>query len=191
MDATLYAEKLKKIKGGYRRVLSHIATYTSEHVHIADKDEYKEKLRSIRNQFDKFIKDVNTVMVELDKENEQTRIDEISKIEVNARNALEKNEKEVKEKIKAIINENKTKNPKVNHAQESENGDIQVLKSVSIKNEMLKVKRAKEMTENEVREKIHKTPHNLVASIGKREQRSPLCVCRHSYIRSHTHGNRS
>ena len=75
MEATLYAEKLKKIKVGYRIVLSHIAKYTSEDVHIMDKDEYKERLRSTRNQFDKFIKDVNTVMVELDKENEQTRID--------------------------------------------------------------------------------------------------------------------
>ena len=165
MEATLYAEKLKKIKGGYRRVLSHIAKYTSEDVHIMDKDEYKEKLRSTRNQFDKFIKDVNTVMVELDKENEQTRIDEISKVEANARNALEKNEKEVKEKIKEVINENKTKNSNVNHEQ-SENGDVQVLKSVSIKSEILKVKKAKEMTVNEVREK-----NSQVYRLGKNGQR--------------------
>ena len=38
MEATLYAEKLKKIKVGYRIVLSHIAKYTSEDVHIMDKD---------------------------------------------------------------------------------------------------------------------------------------------------------
>ena len=73
MDATVYAEKLKKIKIGYRSVLSHIAKYTSEDVHIADKEKYEEKLKSISNQFDEFMKDVNTVMVELDEENEQTK----------------------------------------------------------------------------------------------------------------------
>ena len=162
MEAALYAEKLKKIKGGYRRVLSHIAKYTYEDVNIADKEEYKEKLKCISNQFDEFIENVHAVIDELDEENEQTRINEISKFEVDARNALKKNEKEVKEKIMSVVYENKKNNL------EDANGDLQILKvkkrigfikekSVSIKNEILEVKEAKDMTDNEVRERIHES----------------------------------
>ena len=67
----------------------------------------------------KFIENVHTVIDELDEEKEQTRINEISKFEIDARNALKKNEKEVKEKIMSVVNENDS---------EDVNGDVQILK---------------------------------------------------------------
>ena len=111
MDETNFKEKVKALKKGYRRVQDKISSYTSEDVNVVDKDDYKEHLNSIRKKYDEFIEEVNTVFDELDPENEVMRVDELNKMKNDARLALRKNEKEVKDKLAQLLAEHEENRP--------------------------------------------------------------------------------
>ena len=53
-------------------------------------------MRLIRNKYDDFIEEVNTVIDELDEENEALRVEELNKMKTEATSALMKNENEPK-----------------------------------------------------------------------------------------------
>ena len=97
MDETNYQAKKEALKKIYRRVQVKIKSYTVENVRIVDKEEYKEHLKSIRKKYDDFIEEVNTVIDELDEEEEALRVEELNKLMDDATSALMKNENEVKD----------------------------------------------------------------------------------------------
>ena len=111
MDETEYQSKVKTLKKSYRRVLGKISSYTSEDVNVVDKDEYKEYLKSIRDKYEDFIEEVDTVLDELDSDNEDVRVEELNKFKDDAKSAFKKNEKEVKDKIAQLLVEYEENRP--------------------------------------------------------------------------------
>ena len=185
MDETVYQGKVQALKKSYRRVQNKIKSYTAEDVTVVDKDEYKEHLKSIRKKYDEFIEEVNTVIDDLDEEIETLRVDELNKIIDDATGALKKNENEVKNKVAQLLAEYEENRPL--SKKEQKDAELNVLKmlkrigfikekSVAIKNKILKVKKAAEMTDNEVREHIieskewEKSVKELVSSREKAEE---------------------
>ena len=163
MDEANFKEKVDALKKGYRRVQSKISSYTSEDVSVADKDEYKEHLKAIRIKYEEFVEKVNTVMDELDEDNEVLRVDVLKEIINNATLALKKNEKEVKEKIVELLADYEDKRPlSKSELRTAEQNVLKMKKrigfikekSVDVKKKILMVKDAAEMTDNEVREWI-------------------------------------
>ena len=163
MEETAYKQKLKRIKEGYRRVLDKISGYTSEDVSEVDKDEYKEQLKSTRARYEAFIEEVNTVIDLLDEDVEQVRVEEVNKFKLDATAAVKKNEKDVKARAAAVMAEFEANKPLTKL--EKKTDELKILKiqkrigfikekSVEVKNNVLKVKKTKDMTDNEVREFI-------------------------------------
>merc|ERR1712013_50863 len=134
-----------------------------------------------------FIEEVNTVFDELDPENEVIRVDELNKMKNDARLALRKNEKEVKDKLAQLLAEHEENRPlSKSELKTAEQNVLKVKKrigfikekSVEVKNKILKVKKAAEMTDNEVRESIiesrdwEKSVKEIVSNKEKAEEDS-------------------
>ena len=163
MDETNFNAKVKALQKSYRRVQDKISSYTSEDVSVVDKDEYNEHLKSIRKKHDEFIEEVNTVIDELDEENEKERVELLSKMKSDAKKALRDNENEVKNKLAELLANYEENKPLSKQELKVVEQNAQKLrkrmgfvkeKSVEIKNTILKAKKAAEMTDNEVRECI-------------------------------------
>ena len=76
-----------------------IYEYTSENVHIADAEDYKITLKEVRSAYKKVKEDMDKVIDELDPETDGDRIGELERIMRELKDAIVKNEIEVKDKM--------------------------------------------------------------------------------------------
>ena len=163
MDSETYKGHLVKVTNDARKVKWKIKDYTAEDVSIADSQDYKENLKIARNAFEKVREDLYKVIDLLDPNTEQVRIDELETILSELNNAIKKNEREVKDKMTEILDQAAANKPPSEEDLKKEELKAQKLikrigflkeKAVENKNKVLKLKKASEMTDNEIREKF-------------------------------------
>ena len=80
-------------------VRRNIYEHTSENVHIADAEDYKITLKEVRSAYKKVKEDMDKVIDELDPETDGDRIGELERIMRELKDAIVKNEIEVKDKM--------------------------------------------------------------------------------------------
>ena len=89
-----------------RKVESLIELYDKDCVNsLQDRDIFKQKLEAIASAALETVEYCNELIAELELNSEQGRIDEVNTIKEDVKNAVRKNEKEVKEEMQRIINE--------------------------------------------------------------------------------------
>ena len=163
MDAEIYKGHVAKLRNDSRKVRRKIDKYTSEHVHIADAVDYKITLKEVWNVYEKVEEDLDKVIDELDPESEVERIGELEDIMRELKKAIMKNEKEVKDKMTELINEAAATKPRsTEEVKREEEATLKLQKKIGFlkeeavenKNMILKLKKASDMTDNEIRKKL-------------------------------------
>ena len=98
MEQEAYLQKLKALQQHTKRVVDKICSYGADDVSVADKDEYKQQLRDIRQVFEACIGDANTLFDEcVDEEGiDKPRVDEVNQLQNSLTRKMKNNEKEVR-----------------------------------------------------------------------------------------------
>ena len=122
MDAETYGTRLKQLKSKVWSVNQSINRFTEEDVTIVDKDDYRDRLKEIRQLTDKVVDSAEGVLNDLTEVNleDQNRIIEINTIVQNLNTKLKDNEKKVKNKMAELIDVNDAKKAKDSSSKETE-----------------------------------------------------------------------
>ena len=112
MDGETFKNHIVKFKNEARKVKRRINDYTAEKVHIIDANNYENKLSKARDAFEQVRDDLDKVIDELDSTSETERIEELENILSELSEAVDKNEKEVKDKMAEIIKKDSADKPR-------------------------------------------------------------------------------
>ena len=164
MDGEEYKRKMKALKGAVRRAEDKISSYVADCV-TADKETVQMKLKDIRVVFKVSMDMANNFIDELneDDQTDETRITEISGLKKDLTAKLIKNEKEVNERLSEVLTAKAEMNPPENTTRKEENIKAERLKTrmgfiqeraSGIKSIILKMKKAKDMTDREIRKSM-------------------------------------
>ena len=161
----MFKNKLLKLKQSRRRVESKIYGYTAEDFTAADKDDFKVHLKGIRDIFEAFIEEANGLIDELttvDSE-EVAKVAEVEGLMDELIKKFKKNEKDVKEKILEAVAVHDASRPLSQSEKKMESQKTEKVKkrigfikekSMDLKRKILQLKKAKDMTDTEVREHV-------------------------------------
>ena len=164
MDGEEYKRKMKALKGAVRRAEDEISSYVADCV-TADKETVQMKLKDIRVVFEVSMDMANNFIDELneDDQTDETRITEISGLKKDLTAKLIKNEKEVNERLSEVLAAKAEMNPPEDTTRKEENIKAERLKTrmgfiqeraSGIKSIILKMKKAKDMTDREIRKSM-------------------------------------
>ena len=161
MEEDMYKEILKKAKLYKRQMKSLIDTFTPEKItNSLQKDTYHGELRSIKDSFVKVSNWFDTLIIDLEENDEQDRINEIEAILNEIKQAKDTNELLVQQKMAQVLAEdenNKPPDPKEQRKKEELKAKMKIKKSFveekcrTLTQKVLVFKKAKEMSNDEVR----------------------------------------
>ena len=160
MEEDDYKKELKALKDVKRRVERKIAGYTAADVTAADKDDYKETLKTTRTLYDAFVAKVDNL---IDRLEDEEKIQEVNDLLDELSVKLKKNEKEVKEKLLQVVADYDASKPLSEADKKLKAEKVAKVKTrigfikekaVDFKNGILKLKVAKDMSDNEIRENM-------------------------------------
>ena len=165
MDEESYKQKLKALKKHTRRVVDKICSYGADDVSVADQDEYKGRLKDIRQVFEACIEEANTLLDEfVDEEGvDLPRVNEVNQLKSSLTMKMKKNEKEVKEKIVEVLAEHEGSRPLTEAEKKVESQKVEKIKKrmgfIKDKAKAAEAKVAQDkacevLTDTEVREKM-------------------------------------
>ena len=162
MDEGTYKGHVKQFKSKIRKIESQIKRYTKEEVTLADSNEYKDNLSIASTTLAELTDGVNDVIVTLEENTEQERIEELESLLTEIRDKVNKNEKEVKVRMLELSSDAAANQPRSEAEKKSDDIKVKKLKKrmtflvnrAKENEEMIqKIDGAENMTDNEVREK--------------------------------------